>query len=215
MKVFFDVDGVVIDGWHSDPARCRPWDADIEQDLGISRTALQDALFGPRPKGVGSPMQACIVGQLDLKQVLADLLPSLGFAGPVDAFLDYWFAKDSVVNAGVLDIAGQVARSRRASAYLATGQEHYRADYLWNDLRLRDHFEAMFYSARIGHLKSSPEFYAAVSKALGIGPDERPLFFDDSPSAVTAAREAGWDACLFATVEDMRTHPRLSDLLAR
>lgn len=213
MKIFFDVDGVLIDGWHNDPARRRPWDATIEQDLGIRREALQDRLFDRQQDASGSLMQACVSGRSDLKEVLAELLPTVGYAGSVDAFLHYWFTKDSIVNSDVFAIVKHLAGLSDVSLYLATGQEHYRADYLWNDLGFREHFEVLFYSARIGHLKSAPEFYAMVGIALDIGPHERPLFFDDSRSAVTAARNAGWDACLFDTVDDMRNHPRLRGLL--
>jgi FMN phosphatase YigB (HAD superfamily) len=33
MKIFFDVDGVLIDGWHANSALRKPWDAMLEVDL--------------------------------------------------------------------------------------------------------------------------------------------------------------------------------------
>jgi len=107
----------------------------------------------------------------------------------------------------------RLARHDHLELYLATGQEHYRAAYLWDELGFKDHFKDIFYSARLGHLKNAPEFFLEINRALRIGPDERPLFFDDREDVVALAREAGWDACVFNTVADLLTHPRLSNLL--
>jgi len=107
----------------------------------------------------------------------------------------------------------RLARHDHLELYLATGQEHYRAAYLWDELGFKDHFKDIFYSARLGHLKNAPEAFLEINRALRIGPDERPLFFDDREDVVALAREAGWDACVFNTVADLLTHPRLSNLL--
>ena len=48
LKVFFDVDGVLIDGWHNDPKRRKAWDAAIKADLGIDRARIPE-----------SPVQHC------------------------------------------------------------------------------------------------------------------------------------------------------------
>jgi len=97
--------------------------------------------------------------------------------------------------------------------YLLTGQEHYRAAYLWNDLGFSKHFKEILYSAKIGYLKTSPKLLERVNSLLGIAATERPLFFDDQEEVVRLACENGWDACVFNTVEDIRTHPRLKGLL--
>lgn len=78
MKIFFDVDGVLIDGWHADPARRKRWDADLRRDLGIDPEALQEKFFRPSSEGKQhSLMQACTRGDLDLKEALAPVLPSV------------------------------------------------------------------------------------------------------------------------------------------
>ena len=48
MRIFFDVDGVLIHGWHAKPERRRPWDATLQQDLGVDPLILRDLLFEPR-----------------------------------------------------------------------------------------------------------------------------------------------------------------------
>jgi putative hydrolase of the HAD superfamily len=97
--------------------------------------------------------------------------------------------------------------------YLATGQEHHRAAYLWNELGWRAHFKDILYSAKLGHLKDTPEFFAAINRALALAPGDRPLFFDDREDIVMLARDAGWDAHVFDTIEDVVSHARLRDLL--
>ena len=212
MKIFFDVDGVLIDGWHAKPQFRRPWDATIEEDLGVDREAFREKFFGPLGAN-RAVIHACICGERDLKEALAATLPAVGYAGPVDAFMRYWFEKDSHINATTMGAVQRLSRNPDVELYLATGQEHYRAAYLWDELGFKAHFKDIFYSARLGHLKNALGFYVAINEALGIGQDERPLFFDDREDCVALAQEAGWDACLFDTPADMLGHPRLVKLL--
>jgi putative hydrolase of the HAD superfamily len=213
MKIFFDVDGVLIDGWHAKPERRKRWDATLEQDLGVDRQAFQQKFFASPSGKFPSVMHGCVAGDYDLKQALAAILPSAGYHGSVDAFVRYWCEKDSNVNPDVLDAVKRLARHTEVELYLLTGQEHYRAAYLWNELGFKEHFKDILYSAKLGHLKNTPAFFSRVNSLLGIVAPERPLFFDDQEGAVDLARAAGWDACVFNTADDVRTHPRLQSLL--
>jgi len=215
VKIFFDVDGVIIDGWHAKPARRNPWDTTLEQDLGIRRDALQRTFFMPPEPGGESLMSVCVRGERDLKEVLAEVLPPLGYRGSVDAFVAYWFEKDSNFNHDVLRIVRQLKRCGGVDLYLATGQEPYRAAYLWNDLGLKDLFDEIFYSARLGIPKSDTRFFAKVGELLDIARGERPLFFDDTESVVMAARAGGWDAYVFDTVVDLSENSRIAHILGR
>ena len=213
MKIFFDVDGVLIDGWHAKPEFRRPWDATIEEDLGIDRDTFREKFFGPSGAN-RAVIHACIRGERDLKEALAATLPGVGYAGPADAFMRYWFEKDSNINRDVMDAVKRLARNPDVELYLATGQEHYRAAYLWNELGFKEHFKDIFYSARLGHLKNALPFYLAINQALGIRSDERPLFFDDREDCVTLARAAGLDAYRFDTAADLLGHPGVIKLLS-
>lgn len=163
MKVFFDVDGVLTDGWHADPSRRRPWDETIEADLGVDRQAFQDLFFGTAGNRASSGMMACVTGRSDLKTALAEVLPHAGYAGSVDAFMRYWFERDSSLQTEVIALASFM-RSQGLRTFVATGQEHYRASYLWNELGLFEHFERMFYSADIGLLKKEAGFFEAINR---------------------------------------------------
>jgi putative hydrolase of the HAD superfamily len=214
LKVIFDVDGVLIDGWHADSARRKPWDATLEADLGVKREAFQEAFFGLVGGQSESLMSECVSGRRDTRDALAAILPRLGYQGQVDHFMRYWFEKDSNLNARVLELVDQLRESDDADVYIATGQEHYRAQYLWNELGFRNRFDGMFYSAQIGWPKADARFFESINRNLGITPRDRPIFFDDQSSIVELARSAGWDASTFTCPQDIVEHPRLAGLLA-
>ncbi|TCR67868.1 hypothetical protein EV561_1482 [Rhizobium sp. BK376] len=87
----------------------------------------------------------------------------------------YWFEKDSKINQDVLRLVRRL-RILGAQTYIATGQEHYRAAYLRNDLGFSSTFDGIFYSARIGLPKKDPGFFEAINRSLDIVPETPSLF---------------------------------------
>ncbi len=213
MKIFFDVDGVLIDGWHVDPDRRKPWDITLERDTGVSREALRRALFMPGEGDAESLISVCARGADDLVDVLTGILPGLGYTGTAYSFMDYWFSRDSNINPDVLSFVERLKRSGMCELYLATNQEHHRASFLWDRLGFKELFQDIFYSARLGILKDRTEFYATINRQLNIGTAERPLFFDDRENVVMTARAAGWDAEIFETSETLSKNERLREIL--
>lgn len=213
LKIFFDVDGVLIDGWHSNPERRKPWDLRLRQDLGVDRDAFRTAFFGTPFDGHASAMHACVTGKRGLAESLAPVLARLGYTGTVGAFIRYWFEQDSNVNPQVFSIVKRLAGNPAHALYIATGQEHLRAAYLWNDLGFRAYFKDIFYSAKVGCLKATPAFFERINRALAITPNEKPLFFDDQEDVVRCAKAAGWDAQVFETIEDLTGNPAIAALL--
>lgn len=209
MRIFFDVDGVLIDGWHADSALRKPWNATIEADLGIDREAFQRLFFGLPARRAASPMFACVTGRLELRSALAEALPQLGYRGGVDSFIEYWFAKDSNLNGEVLALVDEIRARTGAELYVATGQEHLRARHLWHRLGFKHRFDGIFYSAELGLPKKDVGFFEAINRRLDIGRRDRPLFFDDQPEIVAIAGHAGWDGTVFRSPDDIRLHPRL------
>jgi len=212
MKIFFDVDGVLIDGWHANPALRKPWDATVQADLGIDRDAFQRLFFNAPAGKPNSAMFECITGRRKLKDALADVLPQVGYRGSVESFICYWFERDSNVNPDVFRLLTEIRERSGNRMYVATGQEHHRARYLWNDLGFSNYFDGMFYSAEIGHAKKDLRFFEAINRSLGIEPSERPLFFDDQPEIIELAKRAGWDGTTFTSIRDIREHSRLRHL---
>jgi putative hydrolase of the HAD superfamily len=212
MQIFFDVDGVLINGWHANSALRRPWDVTIEADLGVSRESFQELFFGTAAPHSTSPMSDCVVGRRDLADALAEVLPKIGYQGRIEDFMRYWFEKDSNVNADMFRLVEHIRAASGAKVYIATGQEHYRARYLWNELGFSKHFNDMFYSAEIGYSKRDVRFFEAVNCSLNIGIEQRPLFFDDQSEIIELAKSAGWDGTPFTSITDVREHPRLRHL---
>lgn len=198
--VFFDVDGVLVHGYHARPELQRHWDAQLLQDLGIDRERFRNEfIFDIFIKKV-------IVGEMSLVEALDRRLPSLGYRGSPMAFVNYWLSHDSDLNQPLLDIVRQLRARDDLRLYIATNQDHMRALWLWQTLELGELFEDIFYSARAGVRKPEPGFFDFIEHRIG-PQTEPPLIFDDTPKVIDGARRAGWEAVLFTTVEDVTTHP--------
>ncbi len=87
-------------------------------------------------------------------------------------------------------------RSRGMLVYLATNQEHERADYLMNGLKLATHVDGCHYSAAIGHRKPTSAYFHQVGIRVGLRPEEV-LLIDNSAVNVQAASRAGWHAAIW------------------
>lgn len=79
--VFFDVDGVLIHGMHTNPAYVRRWDTTLLEDTGVdSKRFVAEFIFDVFLKKV-------IVGQMSVIDALERYLPGLGYNGSPMAFL--------------------------------------------------------------------------------------------------------------------------------
>jgi putative hydrolase of the HAD superfamily len=189
--VLFDVDGVLVHGYHARPELRVRWDQHLVRDFSIDRERFQrEFIFGPFVGEV-------IIGKRDLKEALAATLPALGFNGDPQVFIDYWLRNDANLNAPLLERIGALKRSGAVRLFIATNQEHQRAGYLMNEMGLSKYFDDIFYSARIGHLKPSAPYFAHIARALQLSGGEKPVLFDDTPSVVAGAKAFGWDAIEF------------------
>jgi putative hydrolase of the HAD superfamily len=84
-------------------------------------------------------------------------------------------------------------RDRGLSVFLATNQEHLRADYLMRQVGLGAHVDGIIYSAALGHRKPSAEFFERAAAIAAAAP-ENIVLVDDTLANVEAARQAGWSA---------------------
>ncbi len=203
--VLFDVDGVLVHGYHARPEKQVRWDENLLADLGVDPERFKNEfIFDIFIKQV-------IVGQMSLLEALDRTLPGLGYRGPSMAFAGYWLSHDSHVNQPLLDVVGKL-KATGAKLYLATNQEHMRAQWLWQTLKFGELFDDIFHSARVGHAKPAKPYYQWVSDR--IGPQaEPPLFFDDSEPVIKGAREHGWEAVQYDELEDVTNHPWIAERL--
>jgi putative hydrolase of the HAD superfamily len=186
--LMLDVDGVLVDGRPEDG---RHWQTALEQDLGFTPDALHEHFFAPHWDDI-------VLGRAGLMEPLTKALRKIAPHVAAEKFVAYWFEKDSRVVASLLTEVARV-RSAGVRVYLATNQEHLRADYLMNEMGLAKYVDGIFYSARLGAKKPDMEFFAKVQDAVGLRADEL-LLIDDSPQNIDAALRAGWQAKLFTAV---------------
>lgn len=177
-----DVDGVLVNGRPSDGSH---WATDIEVDLGVSFAGLRDAFFNPF-------WEEIVTGRAEIRVRLATVLAFISPTLTAEELLAYWFRNDSLVNEALLrELA--VLRSKGLRVFLATNQEHERADYLMNTLGLAARVDGCCYSAAIGHRKPAAAFFDIAAARVGLDPAEL-LLIDDAAENVRAAQQCGWHA---------------------
>lgn len=207
--VLFDVDGVLIHGWHEREDRRRRWDEHLLADFGIDRDAFTEHFIRK------AFVRDVITGKASLVDELETWLPSVGYTGSPLTFASYWLARDSQLNQPLLAAIRRLRTSVGVGPlYVATNQEHLRALHLWSALGLQHVFDDIFYGARLKATKPDPAFFDAITARIGVQ-DEPPLMFDDSVAVIEAARAYGWDAVLYADLEDFTTYPWVAERLER
>ena len=195
-NILFDVDGVLIHGYHAREDLRRCWDENLTQDLGICRERFKtEFIFGPFIKEV-------ITGKTDLHDALSQALPTLGYTDDAQTVIDYWLKNDSHINTYLIEKVKMLKNSGKVRLFIATNQEHTRAAYLMKELGVEKGFEDIFHSDRIGIDKPDPAYYAHVSNLLPAS-TMPPIFFDDTPAVVEGARAHGWDAYAFNGIENL------------
>jgi putative hydrolase of the HAD superfamily len=205
--VFFDVDGVLVHGYHARPELTRRWNVNLLADLGVDPDRFtSEFIFDIFIKKV-------VIGEMSIIDALDRRLPGLGYKGSPMAFLHYWLTHDSVLNTELIEIIRRLKGRTDLRLFIATNQDHTRAQWLWHTLGLGELFEDIFYSARAGIRKPERGFFDFIEHRIG-PQSEPPLFFDDTPKVVDGARAHGWEAVRFDTVDDCTSHPWIAERLA-
>ncbi len=176
--LMLDVDGVIV---RPTNVRARAWSDTLEADLGLAKSTLSEKFFKPHWNEI-------VTGQRALMPLLQRALNGTGV--DASALRDYWFSQDARV---VEDVLEDVIHARHSgwTVFLATNQEHERAEYLMDVVRLREHFDGIFYSASLGAKKPELGFFERTG-------EEDALLVDDTVANVEAARHFGWRAHLWS-----------------
>ena len=144
-----DVDGVLVVRPEG-----RRWDWNLEVDLGLASSLLEEEFFQVH-------FQEVVLGQADLRERLGSVLARIAPHLSAETLIAYWFEHDSFLDDVLLKDLSLVRRAG-LRLHLATVQEHYRARHLWDALKLSEHFDGMHYAADLGCAKPDPEFFARV-----------------------------------------------------
>jgi len=180
--LMMDVDGVLVSGRPSDG---RHLFAELEADLGLSPDRLRQTFFTPF-------WEAIVTGREGLTERLTPVLAEIAPKVSAERLIAYWFENDSRVDQAVLSAVKRY-RDRGLPVFLATNQEHLRADYLMRQVGLGAHVDGIIYSAALGHRKPSAEFFERAAAIAAAAPEDIVLV-DDTLANVEAARQADWSA---------------------
>lgn len=178
-----DVDGVLIVHPHASG-----WSVNLEQDLGIEPTVLQEMFFKPHWDDV-------VRGRAALRERLIPALAEIAPSVTCDRLIEYWFNNDAHLDHRLLGEI-EVLRRQGMEVYLATVQEHERANFLWEQLDLKSKVDGMHYAAALACVKPEAGFYRSIERETGLVPKEI-FFVDDKEENVASARDCGWTAALW------------------
>lgn len=189
--IIFDVDGVLVNA--------EKFSIQLGKEYGIPTEKLLPFFK--------KEFQECLLGKADLKDVIEPYLAEWGWKGSVDDFLQFWFKSEHKIDEEVLNIAKHL--KEKTLIFIATNQEEHRASYLSKEMGFGEVFKRIYSSARIGHLKESPNFFHLMVEDIqenfssNIKHNEI-LFFDDTERNVKAAKEAGLNAYLYTDIETFK-----------
>ena len=149
--ILFDVDGIVITG------KIQLFSHALAEKQGVSREAVEEFFL--------SNFRKCSFGKADLKEEIASYLPKWNWQGSVDDLLKFWFETESAKDPEVLKIISDLRR-KGIKCYVATRQEKYRLQYIWEVIGLKDYFDGVFSTCDIGYDKKESEFFHYVFQLI-------------------------------------------------
>jgi len=209
INILFDVDGVLIHGYHAKTELTRRWDENLEEVFGISCEAFNDAFFEPHF------VPHVLTGQRDLQDALAEVLPTVGYTGDVRAFIQYWMEQDSVLHEPIMAHVRELGAHEHVRLFLCTNQEHVRAQHLMKVVGLENYFEDIFYAARFGCVKPERGFFEKSQEILERNNAFPVVFYDDRQEIVDAANAFGWEAHQYDGPEDLWKSEKVGQLLGK
>lgn len=142
-------------------------------------------------------------GKADLKQVLSKLIPQWGYKGTVEELMDFWFSGEAEINLNMKEYILKL-KDNGVKAYLATNNEKYRTEYLWNVVGIKNFLEGLFSSCYLGYMKPEVEYWQEIYKVLNKYPKENILVLDDKQAAIDSAQAFGFKAELYTTLDDFK-----------
>ncbi|MFD3405959.1 HAD family hydrolase [Kribbella sp. NPDC058693] len=191
--VLFDADGVVqrpTSDWWGRLSSLVPADGEA---------FVADLMAAEKP---------CLVGKVDFRDALADVLRRWNSTASVDEALEpwSWFAAEP----GVVSLISSL-RAAGVGCHLATNQQAYRRALMQDERGYGAWFDQTFYSCDLGLAKPDPAYFRAILGALDL-PASSVLFVDDNVANVEAASGVGLRAELYDLSAGV---PALAELLRR
>lgn len=191
--ILFDLDGLIITG------NKKLFSERLSEKENIPMENVSEFFM--------NDFRECSFGKADLKERLTPYLIKWGYKGTVEDLLKFWFESDNDINNEVLEIVKDL-RSKNIKCYIATRQEKYRKEYIWNNLKLKDYFDGIFCTCDIGYDKWQVEYWDYVLNELKLKPEEV-MFFCDSQKNVDSANSQNIKAYLYESTETLKENIKL------
>jgi len=141
-----------------------------------------------------------VVGKKDLKRHIRNNPDFWKWDKSPEKLLQFWFESENTKNDALLNLIHKL-RNSGIKCYIATEQDRYRTDYIKN-VMFAGEFDGIFSTAEIGYRKNDPRFYKIIINKLAM-PAKNIIFFDDSESKLSVAKEVGIDAHLYKSVKNV------------
>jgi putative hydrolase of the HAD superfamily len=142
----------------------------------------------------------CKVGKADLRVELEKYTSQWNWPGSVDELMAYWFHGETELNEKIIKVVTEL-RNKGIKVYLASDNEKYRAEYILNDLGVKNYFDGHFFSYEVGYRKPEAEYYPTVLEKLSPIKPEEVMLWDDKESNLVQARNLGINTKLFTATE--------------
>lgn len=172
-----------------------PLSVGLARDYGVP---LEKSL--PFFKG---PLQDCVAGKSDLKEVFHPFLKAWGWKDGVEGLLNYWFKRDHKIDTKIVSYISEL-RNKKIICLLATNNEKYRFSYMLDEMGFDKIFDKAYCSALLGCKKPDQQFFLKIFKDLENIKKEEILFWDDKAENVEGAKDFGVNAELYISFEDFK-----------
>lgn len=188
-SILFDVDGVLIQGQLFSIKLARELKLDQKEVAHFFDTEFQQA----------------VVGQQDLKKIIEPFLNSWGWKKTVEQFISYWRESENQPNQELISLVPQL-QSKHIGCYIASNQEQYRGQYLFDDLEFGRLFDHCFFAYEIKAKKTDLKYWTYVWNSLqylegGIEKNQV-LLIDNSTANINQAKNFGFQGHLYENNTD-------------
>jgi HAD superfamily hydrolase (TIGR01509 family) len=133
----------------------------------------------------------CLKGKKDIRQELKEYLKEKGFDVAIDEIIHDWIERERALDTRILGTLVEL-RSQGVACFLASNQVKERAEFIWNDLSLKDYCDGAFFSCDLGFVKTEKEFFEAVLTRLKDYEAKDILLVDDTRAIVENAEALGF-----------------------
>ncbi len=185
----FDIDGVIV----KDPI----FSTVYANEHGLTPEAMLPFFT--------KAFQDCMIGKADLKVAVAPFLKEWKWTGTVDEFITYWLEHHRTLDPDVITILENL-RAKGIKIVLATNQEKYRADYLWNVVGLKNYCDDKIVSYTLGVRKPNKDYFIQTLKLLGLAHEPNAvLLVDDSLNFIMSAETCGIQTHYYKNASGLRS----------